>query len=470
MKHRIHICIPALLLACLSADSQKISKNDKLVLTNLQKHIQSLSADTAGRRAMGTAGEKATADYIISGLSQTGARPKGDNNGWLQTFTIDDGRRFGADAMFTVDDQPLIIGHEWFPLALSRAAEITGSPAIALQESGVPWFQDLKEWLEAAAGNPRFDLIGAIRDKALSCAKKGATALILYNSSTHTPDKLTFDPKDKPEPAAIPVVYITREAKRKYFKDESASVDLHIRISYTSQQRTGHNVIGLLDNGAPTTVVIGAGYDNSSGLAAMLELARLLAGSKLRSNNYLFIVFSGGGPEWLGSEYYIGHPVIDLGKTNYLLELDRLGAPNDTLNIGGFTSCATWTAVAGSIRDKKTLFFQYDNSAGQPGDANAFYRQQIPLLIFSTRPAGRGDDPNDPVNTPGELRVLKYIYALIEGANSRGRLIFTPGTSSTPGTSLIPSPLFIPGPSSTPGISLIPNPLFTPNPPFVSSK
>ena len=66
MKHRIHIYLFALLLVCLTADSQKISKNDKLLLTNLQTHIQSLSADTAGGRAMGTPGEKAAGDYIIS--------------------------------------------------------------------------------------------------------------------------------------------------------------------------------------------------------------------------------------------------------------------------------------------------------------------------------------------------------------------------------------------------------------------
>ena len=59
--------------------------------------------------------------------------------------------QIGPDALFTVDDHPLTLGREWFPLAFSAATEVTGSPAIALPESGVPWFQDLREWLEAAA-------------------------------------------------------------------------------------------------------------------------------------------------------------------------------------------------------------------------------------------------------------------------------------------------------------------------------
>jgi aminopeptidase YwaD len=423
MTLRFNILFPALILFFLKAESQKISKNDKILLANLQTHIQSLSADTAGGRAMGTPGEKATGDYTISELNKTGARPKGDNNGWLQTFTIDEGRQIGANALFTVEEHPLMVGRDWFPLTLSPAGEVTGSPAIALQESGVPWFQDLKEWLEAGSGNPHFDLVSTIRAKAVSCAKKGATALILYNSSTHYQDKLIFDPRDKPEPVQIPIIYITREAKRKYLGDESASVDLHIRISFSGKQRTGHNVIGFQDNGAATTVVIATRYDNSSGLAAMIELARLLSTSKLRNNNYLFIVFSSSGPEGLGLEYYTGHPVTDLDRVNYLLELDRLGTPNDTLNVGGFNTSSTWRVIGNGVREPRALSLHYDSSAVQPGDQAAFYRHQIPFLVFSTVPSHHSDDTS---NTFGELQVLKYIYALIEGANTRGRLIFTP--------------------------------------------
>jgi aminopeptidase YwaD len=423
MKPRIHIYLPTLLFVCISADSQKISKNDKLLLANLQTHIRALSADTAGGRT--TAGEKAVADYVISELNNAGARPKGDNNGWLQTFTVDEGRQIGGDALLTVDEHPLVAGKEWFPLSLSPAGEVKGSPAIALPESGVPWFLDLREWMEAGSGNPRSDLVGEIRAKAISCAKKGATALILYNSSTRYPDKLTFDPRDKPEAVVIPVVYITREAKQKYLKDESASADIRIRVSFTSKHRTGHNVVGFLDNGAATTAVIGTRFGNRTGLAAMIELARLLAISKLQGNNYLFVAFSGSDPGWLGSEYYTAHPAIDLKKVNYVLELDRLGGSGDLLNIGGYNTSSAWGVIGDAIRDSKSLSLHYDSSAVQPGDHTAFYRQQIPVLVFSAR-QGPASDPIDPINYAGELETLKFIYALIEGANSRGRLTFTP--------------------------------------------
>jgi aminopeptidase YwaD len=439
MKHRIHIYLFTLLLVCLTADSQKISKSDNLLLTNLQLHIRTLSTDTAGGCTMGTPGEKAAGDYVILELSNAGVRPRGDNNGWLQTFTVDEGRQIGGDALLTVDDHPLAVGKEWFPLSISPVGEVNGSPAIALQESGVPWFQDLKEWFETEAAGPRFDLLGMIRSKAAACAKKGATALILYNSATiFDKEKLGFDPKDKSEAAIIPVVFITREAKQKYLKDESASADIRIRISYTGQHRTGHNVVGFLDNGASTTVVIGSRFSNSSGLAGMIELARLLSASKLHGNNYLFVVFTGSDPAWLGSDYYGAHPVIDPKKVNFFLELDRLGSLNDTthaLMIGGDNTSPSWTAIGNTIHDKKTFTFHYHNIARQRGDHTNFYREQIPVLLFSTDPgsagsgsgsgSGSADDPTGSINYHGEMQIVKYIYFLIEGANPRGRLPFS---------------------------------------------
>jgi hypothetical protein len=446
MKSCTHIYLFILLFARLSADSQKISKNDKIILANLRTHLRSLSADTAGGRVMGSAGEKTTGDYVISELSKTGARPKGDNNGWLQKFTIDEGRQIADNALFTIDEHPLVAGKEWFPLALSPPGEITGSPAVALQESGVPWFQDLKEWLEPGAGagtgsgtgsstsssagadNPHPDLMSTIRTKAAAFRKKGATALILYNSSASFSPRIFFDPKDKPEPAAIPVVYITRETKRKYLKDESASVDIRVRIAYTEKRQSGSNVIAFQDNGAATTVMISSRYDNSSGLAGMIELARLLGASKLKGNNYLYVVYAGSPSSWPGSDYYAGHPVIDLKNVNYGLELDRLGDFNDTTRtvvMGGMGTSPAWPAIRGSLREKKAFSFQDDSSAGGSGNQGALYRRQIPVLVVSTRPVSAADG-SDPVNVAGELQLIKFLYDLIEGADTRGRLPFTP--------------------------------------------
>jgi aminopeptidase YwaD len=483
MMLRIKILFPTLflslppILSFFGAQAQKLNKNDKITLANLATHVHYLADPKMEGRRMGTPGDKAASDYIISELSKTGLRPKGDNNGWLQGFTIDQGRVLSDDTWFSVNDQPLVRFKEYFPLDFSATGQVSGSPAIALQESGVPWFQDLKELLETRS--PHTDLPAAIRARAAACAKKGATALILYNSSK-LPDHLFFDPRDKPETAVIPIIYITAAAKRKYLKDESASVDIRIKVGFSESQRSGHNVVAWIDNGAATTVIIGAHYDglghgedsntvclvpgakaaaaqsapgspsaapsvtytsaddNASGVAAMIELARMLAASKLRNNNYLFIAFSGGELESAGSAWFVQHPETDLKKVNFMINMDMIGRLNDTthtLTIGGYGTSPLWSPVCNAIRDKKLFSLHYVSNGTQQGDQAAFYRANIPVLLFTTGLSADyhqpGDDMNK-INYPGELQVLKFIYSVLEGANSRGRATFTATADNQP--------------------------------------
>ncbi|HXB93184.1 MAG TPA: hypothetical protein VNU72_12885, partial [Puia sp.] len=258
LRFRIFFVALTLILSSLSTFAQKLKKADKTTLTNLETHIRYLAdAKLEGRRT-GTTGEKAASDYIISAFSQAGLTPKGDHNGWLQSFDIDEGRQIDPTTVVSINDKPLLLNKEYFPLTSSASGSVSGSPAIALQERGVPWFIDIKELMEGG-GHPNLENI--IRERASSSAQKGATALILYNSS-RTADNLVYDPRDRPAAAVIPIIYITREGRRKYLRDESASLDIRIRVAFAEKKRTGHNVVGYLDNGAANTVIVGAHYDH----------------------------------------------------------------------------------------------------------------------------------------------------------------------------------------------------------------
>jgi aminopeptidase YwaD len=434
MTLRIKFLTPILILLCLitTISAQKLKKTDKIILSNLQTHVRYLADPRLEGRRMGTPGEKGASDYISVELGQAGVQPKGDNNGWLQAFEIDHGRELSKDAYFVVNDHPFLPEKDYFPMAFSATTAVTGSPAIALQESGVPWFLDLREILESGAGNPHFDLAAALRAKAVSCAKKGATALILYNSS-RIADNLVFNPHDKPEPIAIPVVYITREAKRKYLKDESASVEIRMKMGFAERRQTGHNVVGFLNNGAATTVVIGAHYDrdsvafngiddNVSGVAGMIELARLLATSRLKSNNYLFVAFSGEEQGLYGSKYLVEHSPVDVKRLNYMINLDMIGQLNDSshvLTLGGFGTSPAWGEVCNATKEKREFTIRVDSSGVGPSDHASFYWKDVPALFVFTP----GANP-DKVNYTGELQVIKFVYDLIETADKRGRFAF----------------------------------------------
>lgn len=455
MMLRIKFLTPFLTLFCLNAAAQKINKNDKITLANLQAHIRYLSDDKLEGRRTGTPGEKAASDYIISALSKAGLQPKGDSNGWLQSFVIKQGRWVSPDSYFSANGKSLVLYQEYWPLTISAIGQVSGSPAISLQESGVPWFLDLKELLEAGAASPHFNLQAAIRNKAAAFAKKGATALIVYNSSKIA-DNLAYDSQEEgPATAVIPVLYITPAAKRKYLRDESASVEIRIKVGFEERQRTGHNVVGYLDNGAPNTVIIGAHYDhlghgedsntlyrgpgpvtfngandNASGVAGMIELARLLAASRLRNNNYLFIAFSGKELWQSGSWHFAEHLGADHGKVNYMINMDMIGRLNDTthaLTIGGYQSTA-WEPICNAVHDKKFFSFHIEGIDTWSGDHSSFYRQRIPVLFISTGIVAdyhTPGDKEDKINYPGEVAVLKFVYEVIEGANDRGKLPFT---------------------------------------------
>jgi len=452
---RIKIVTLTLLIPFLSVFAQKLKKADKTTLANLESHVRFLSDDKLEGRRTGTAGEQAAGDYISINFAKAGLQPKGDNNGWKQAFDVDEGRQVAEGSFFALDNNNLILNKEYFPLSFSPAGSVAGTPAIALQEKGDPWFMDLKELLESNKSNPHFDLAGAIRAKAKECAKKGATALIMYNTSK-VADHLAYDPKDRSEPAVFPLFYITREGRRKYLKDESASLDIRLKLGFSEKKRTGRNIIGYLDNGSASTVVIGAHYDhlgygedsnglyrgaeklifngaddNASGVAAMIELARLLKTSSLRSNNYLFIAFSGEELGLFGSKYFVEHPTVDLAKVNYMINLDMVGRLKDStraLNIGGIGSSPAWAEACDRAQDKKYFTFRYDSSGVGPSDHTSFYRKDIPVLFFFTglhEDYHKPSDDADKINYEGELQVVRLVFEVVEGLNKKGKLAFT---------------------------------------------
>src|SRR5450631_695220 len=146
------------------AISQKLRKADKEVIAELQSDIRYLSNDKLEGRRSGTPGESLASDYIIAGFSNAGLRPMGDSGTYLQRFEIYDGKDISR-TRFTINNITLILNTDYIPLPFSATGKVGGSPAIALQESGSPWFYDLREIVEGSASNPHFDLGKFLREK-----------------------------------------------------------------------------------------------------------------------------------------------------------------------------------------------------------------------------------------------------------------------------------------------------------------
>lgn len=441
------------LLISTAGSAQKLKKADKLVVSNLQTHISFLADDKLEGRRTGSPGEKLAFDYISNQFAAAGLEPRGESGGYIQSFEVNEGKQMNPSTQLIINNNKLVLDKDFFPLAFSSNIKTETSGTIALPESGTVWFWDLKETLEENKTNPHFDLEEAIIKKVNNVAGKRAIALLIYNSSA-IKDELKFEPKSKTAVVKIPVLYISRETKTKYLKDETVSADIKMEVAISDKKRTGHNVIGYIDNGAANTVIVGAHYDhlgygedhnslytgatpqihngaddNASGTAALIELSKLVKKSKLRNNNYVFIAFSGEELGLFGSKYFTEHPTIDLSRANYMINMDMLGRLNDSthgLTIGGYGTSPVWGEVLSNTDNY--LKINFDSSGTGPSDHTSFYRKDMPVLFFFTGAHGDYHKPTDDagkINYTGELMVLKYIYNVIDGTNKKGKLAFT---------------------------------------------
>jgi hypothetical protein len=215
-------------------------------------------------------------------------------------------------------------------------------------------------------------------------------------------------------------------------------------------RKTALNVLGYIDHGAKTTVVISAHYDhlglggkssrsigqhaihpgaddNASGVAAMLELARDMSQRGLNGNNYLFIAFSGHEKGLFGSQYFIASGVCDPTKMNYLLNLDmvgRLDPQTKWLFIAGDSTSAAFKVV---IDDLKPQPLKIKMKELKRGDHTVFIDHQIPVLFVTT---GMHDDYHtvsdnaEKINISGLASVVAYLEKLIVSLDGQGKLEF----------------------------------------------
>jgi hypothetical protein len=448
--------------------TKKISRSDSETSGLLRSHIQYLADDRLEGRRTGTNGEKLAMEYISRQFKEIGLLPKGTDS-YYQPFEVNDGKQINAATQLSINSNKLETGKNFFPFAFSPNQTIEAVPAISVREADMPWFVDLKEVLEENRNNPHFDVMEYVRTSTKKLKDKGASAIIIYNSST-IDDKLEFDPKDRSPLSAIPVLYINKETAQKYFKDPAATLNIKFRVDISEKMKTGHNVIGYIDNGAPGTVILGAhfdhlGYgedgnsmlrtgeklihngadDNASGTAVLIELARKLKRSKATHNNYLFIAFSGEELGLFGSKYFTEHPTFDIGKASYMINMDMVGRLNDsskTLTIGGVGTSPEWGTVINEVSGKRTrsssIVIRVDSSGTGPSDHTSFYRKDIPVLFYFTGLHSDYHKPTDDankINYGGTQMVLEHILGIVEALDNKGKLAFTKTRETQTGTS-----------------------------------
>ena len=221
-----------------------------------------------------------------------------------------------------------------------------------------------------------------------------------------------------------------------------------VTITYTQEidtnVRTVRNVVGMLPGaeGAKDeqAVVLGGHYDhvglggrfssapervgeihngaddNASGVAALIEMARVAAIDRSRfPRSLVFIAFAGEERGLLGSAYYTNHPAVPLADTVAMLNLDMIGRARGPVEVGGLTSAASLREDVDAAAKTAGI----DVRPGGPGagrsDDSSFLDHRIPSLHFFT---GFHDDYHAPgddwprIDAPGTARVATLALEL----------------------------------------------------------
>jgi hypothetical protein len=201
---------------------------------------------------------------------------------------------------------------------------------------------------------------------------------------------------------------------------------------------TGRNVLAMLPGSDPdlagSVVVVGAHYDhlgfgefgstgtlgeihngaddNASGVAAMLEAARILTEGPRPARSILFIAFTGEELGLIGSSYYAHNPVVSLDRTLAMVNLDMVGRLNDeAMIVYGMGTAPEWQEIVPAANEGLDITLAYEDAGYGPSDHTSFYAADVPVLHFFTnvhRDYHRETDDWEFIDEAGLDRIARF--------------------------------------------------------------
>lgn len=193
---------------------------------------------------------------------------------------------------------------------------------------------------------------------------------------------------------------------------------------YDKELRNSYILVGArLDNMGTMTVTVDGrkteriyygANGNASGLAMMLELARMVqTNSVLFRRSVLFVAFGASAESFAGSWYFLNRSFGDAESIDAMINLDMLGTGSN-----GFYAYTSSNADLNSVLSRlggelQPIHPTLTSSEPYPSDHRAFYSKEIPSVMFTT---GKYPEHNTEKDTESIIeyevmeRELEYIY------------------------------------------------------------
>ena len=214
---------------------------------------------------------------------------------------------------------------------------------------------------------------------------------------------------------------------------------------YDKELRNDYILVGArLDNlgsmvmtmdGKPVERIYYGANGNASGLAMLLELARMVqTNSIMFRRSVLFVAFGASTESFAGSWYFLNRSFSDADKIDAMINLDMLGT--------GYNGFYAYTASNPDLNtilrtlngELQPIMPEISASEIYPSDHRAFYDKEIPAVHFTTGryPEHNTDrDAQSIIDYENMERELEYIYNFtLALANAQYAPAFRSGSQS----------------------------------------
>jgi Zn-dependent M28 family amino/carboxypeptidase len=427
-----------------------ISFSDSAVVARLRQDVFTLASDSFAGRESGTEGELMACRYISAKFAEAGLDPKGTDSGsFLQPFPntwvkfADSNRLTVAGITFWPYDDFGLTGYSASGSATGKISDVGDLSRISTDSAGTSVYASLAgtiTLIDCSSVSPSGKMAGTmvtdiIADRIRDAQENGAEAVILWNVDLRKGIYPEIFHDKGADTAGIPVIYASRHVVKILQKNPDSIVTLTAALKRT--HKTFYNLIGYIDNGAASDIILGAHFDhlgkhngriyngaddNASGAAMVMELARYFAGKRDTSHNYIFICFGGEEKGLLGSEHYATHPVLPLSRVKFMANFDmvgRMGCEGQVIFIEATGSSPVWGKLIRQMKDDAPFGINKVIASLPFSDQYPFYKKGVPVTYFTTgmhRQYHKPEDDPELINYTGMKEIAGYSVRYLNAA------------------------------------------------------
>ena len=386
-------------------------------VNNFSKYVDTLCSDYFMGRGYVKDGHLKTANFLEEKFKEINLEPLNEDK-YIQNFNINV-NTFPNQVELKLDGELLIPGRDFIIAPQSRGSKGTFNVVKV----------DLNNWSSVLNGSKvnKHSIVSLnvseIRDRDTIVMYKELRNIVNKNFPVLwiSSEKLQWSVADYVSNFSL--IKIASKAVNFDF----STVQLNIEQEFQKSLKT-QNVIGKVSGRKKKSIIISAHYDhlgmmgqvkfpgandNASGVSLLLNLASYYSKTP-NKYNIIFICFGGEEAGLKGSKYFTDHPLLDLKKVSFLINLDIVGTGEQGIAIVNALEENKATKKIGKINTRLNYFSKIKIRGQSPNsDHYWFSHHQVPsIFIYTMGGIQAYHDPLDKSETL-PLNKIEDLYHLI---------------------------------------------------------